>query len=186
MLPDCGTLVTIRVRVRTFTLNLVGEGTYYFHHGVEMTAQPDSGRHSAPAANGRTDIHSLIEFHAGPPGGDATRHLSAAAYLDRDFRTKVIAELVENRYRVPAPTPGIEADRVLDHCLRARRAAVVTGSATIAIGLLGLMISPFAVLIVLVMAVLLRGTRAAASTIAGPCGVGPDRHRPVGHGACPE
>ncbi|MEZ0065300.1 hypothetical protein ABIA32_001296 [Streptacidiphilus sp. MAP12-20] len=62
-----------------------------------------------------------IDFHAGPPGGNATRHLQAAAYLNREFRDRVITELVEERHRVPAPAPGTDTGAVLMECLRARR-----------------------------------------------------------------
>ncbi|MEV7884145.1 hypothetical protein ACWD3I_40285 [Streptomyces sp. NPDC002817] len=69
----------------------------------------------------------LIEHHAGPPGGHATRYLSAAPYVDRAFRDAVIDELVEHRHRVPAPSPGVDLVRVLHECLRARRIAALSG-----------------------------------------------------------
>ncbi|MCT9077536.1 hypothetical protein [Streptomyces fulvoviolaceus] len=69
----------------------------------------------------------LIEHHAGPPGGQATRYLSAAPYVDRAFRDAVIGELVEHRHRVPAPSPGVDLVRVLHECLRARRIAALSG-----------------------------------------------------------
>jgi hypothetical protein len=83
-----------------------------------------------------------LEYQAGPPIGDATRHLCAAGYLDREFRSRAINELVVNSYRVPAPTPGTDHARVLHECLRARRLVVGTAMAMIVVGLLTLIVSP--------------------------------------------
>jgi len=105
---------------------------------------PGSGSAGGRSAGGM-DVRDQIEGHAGWPGGDATRHLRAAAYLDRDFRIGVIEELVEHQYRVPAPALGVDNALVLDECLRARRAASVASGAVIGVGLIGLLIAPDAV-----------------------------------------
>jgi hypothetical protein len=132
---------------------------------AELVPEPPGAAIPPPAAP--VDVHRMLEFHAGPPGGSATRHLCAAAHLDREFRTSAIRELVENRHRVPAPAPGVETDRVLEHCLRARRAAVTTGLVTIAIGILGLVISPIAVLGMVIVALAVRGIGAVARFAGG-------------------
>src|SRR5436305_11948935 len=93
-------------------------------------------------------LRGWVEREAGAPTGSATRHLCAAAYLDRDFRNRAIEELVEHSYRVPAPTPGTDAGRVLEACLQARKAAVVRGVVFLVIGLLGLVLSGGALLLV--------------------------------------
>lgn len=85
---------------------------------------------------------AALEFQAGPPSGDATRHLCAAAYLDREFRETAIAELVENQHRFPAACPGVDCARVLDACLRARRTGVIAGSLVVAVTLPGLLVVP--------------------------------------------
>ncbi|WAZ26559.1 hypothetical protein STRCI_008150 [Streptomyces cinnabarinus] len=51
---------------------------------------------------------------------EATRLLCAGAYLDADFRRRVIEQLVEHEERPVAPSLGIDAVAVLGHALRAR------------------------------------------------------------------
>lgn len=105
-----------------------------------------SGVASGPAQAAAVDA---LEFHAGPRGGDATRHLCAAAHLDRSFRNAAIGELVENEFRVPAASPGVDLARVMDECLTVRREAAVAGGMVIAIVVLGLLIAPLELLIAL-------------------------------------
>jgi hypothetical protein len=50
----------------------------------------------------------------------ATRLLSAGAYLEKWYRAKVIDELVNNQFRVVAPSSGYDAVTVLAHALAAR------------------------------------------------------------------
>jgi hypothetical protein len=99
-----------------------------------MTMYVDGGAPSVLPAG-------AVEFHAGPPGGESTRHLCAAAHLDRDFRDRAIEELVENRHRIAAPTPGTQAARVLAECLRARREALTGGLAVLVVLLFGLILA---------------------------------------------
>jgi hypothetical protein len=54
---------------------------------------------------------------------NATRLLSAGAYLERRFRRNVIHELVACRFRFVAPSYGYDAVTVLAHALAARRLA---------------------------------------------------------------
>jgi hypothetical protein len=64
---------------------------------------------------------------------NATRLLSAGAYLERSFRKEVIRELVTHWFRVVAPSYGYDTVTVLAHALAARSlrrkqiAAVITG-----------------------------------------------------------
>lgn len=89
----------------------------------------------------QADHRGFLDYHAGPASGDATRHLCAAAHLDRQFRTRAIEELIENRHRVPAATPGVDMARVLAECLLARRDAVVAGLLVAVIAVGGLLLS---------------------------------------------
>ncbi|MGK5547022.1 hypothetical protein ACSNOH_20150 [Streptomyces sp. URMC 127] len=57
---------------------------------------------------------------------EATRLLCAGAYLDLDFRRRVIEELVEHEERPIAPSLGIDVVPVLTHALRARSQDVLT------------------------------------------------------------
>ncbi|MGW4424026.1 hypothetical protein [Streptosporangium sp. NPDC004631] len=72
--------------------------------------------------------------HAAPAGGDratpplqnATRYLSAGAYLDDRFRDGVLNELLGDPYRAVAPSyAGFDLTPVLSHCLRAQRMALI-------------------------------------------------------------
>ncbi|GCD40195.1 membrane protein [Streptomyces chrestomyceticus JCM 4735] len=113
----------------------------------------------------------LIEHHAGPPRGTATRYLCAAGYLDRTFRDAVIAELVEHPYRVPAPSPGTELVRVLHECLRARRAPFLAGLAMLGVLAFGVLSGHWsATLPALLTVALLRliGAGASAATVVPP------------------
>jgi hypothetical protein len=51
---------------------------------------------------------------------EATRLLCMGTYLDGDFRSRVIEELVEHEERTVAPSLGMDAVAVLAHALRAR------------------------------------------------------------------
>ncbi|MEF3114036.1 hypothetical protein [Streptomyces chrestomyceticus] len=113
----------------------------------------------------------LIDHHAGPPRGTATRYLCAAGYLDRTFRDAVIAELVEHPYRVPAPSPGTDLVRVLHECLRARRAPFLAGLAMLGVLAFGVLSGHWsATLLALLTVALLRlvGAGASAATVVPP------------------
>ncbi|MFE7560912.1 hypothetical protein [Kitasatospora sp. NPDC057500] len=69
-----------------------------------------------------------LRHQAGPVPGDATRYLCAAAWLDRRFRAELIEELVEQSFRIPAPSPGTDLVRVLHEALTARRWEAWTGA----------------------------------------------------------
>jgi hypothetical protein len=78
---------------------------------------------------------------------EATRLLSAGAYLDPSFRRTAITELVEHPDRIAPPSLGYDAVTVLRHCLRARSMDVKAA--------------------VLVLAVLVSGAVIALSLMAG-------------------
>jgi hypothetical protein len=70
------------------------------------TAYPDT---NVPGGAAKTFAHS-----------NATRLLSAGAYLEKWYRKRVINELVDNQFRVVAPSNGYDAVTVLAHALAAR------------------------------------------------------------------
>ncbi|MEV6525804.1 hypothetical protein AB0M43_28045 [Longispora sp. NPDC051575] len=55
------------------------------------------------------------------PVSSATRHLSAAAYLDQGFRRVALAEIYHGEQRFVAPSYGFDLPTVLAHCLTAQR-----------------------------------------------------------------
>ncbi|MFB6892894.1 hypothetical protein ACFCX4_26680 [Kitasatospora sp. NPDC056327] len=81
-----------------------------------------------PAGPGTPATPEHLHHQAGPVPGDATRYLCAAAWLDRGFRARLLGELVEHSYRVPAPSPGTDLVRVLHEALTARRWEAWTGA----------------------------------------------------------
>lgn len=64
---------------------------------------------------------------------EATRLLCAGAYLDSEFRRRVIEELVEHEERPVAPSLGIDAVPVLAHAMRARRQEAETALMVLAV-----------------------------------------------------
>ncbi|MEY9876449.1 hypothetical protein ABH931_005959 [Streptacidiphilus sp. MAP12-33] len=110
-----------------------------------MTISSPSEASAAPQGTGGpgtgvpgVGVPDWVEDQAGPGGGQATRHLQAAAHLSRPFRRAVIGELVEERHRVPAPAPGTDIAAVLAECLRARRHRLWTALACFLVLLVGL------------------------------------------------
>src|SRR5436305_9474646 len=78
----------------------------------------------------------------GPPAvSAATRHLSAAAYLDVDFRRRSLREVFHQAGRMVAPSHGFDLITVLGHCLRARNIALVRDGVTVAVILLAAVVS---------------------------------------------
>src|SRR2546423_1035320 len=67
---------------------------------------------------------------------NATRHLSAGAYLDPEFCLTALREVYYKTKRVVAPSYGFNAITVLGHCLRARRGLAVRD--VVLAGLLGI------------------------------------------------
>lgn len=77
-----------------------------------------------------TGDRNMVSHHPTPQFGkarisrtrksNATTHLCAAAYLDRDFRESVIEQVYARHDRAIAPNPGADAATVISHVLRAR------------------------------------------------------------------
>lgn len=79
---------------------------------------------------------------AGPPAvSAATRHLSAAAYLDVDFRRRSLREVYHQPARMVAPSHGFDLITVLGHCLRARNIELVRDGLIAAVLLLTAVVS---------------------------------------------
>lgn len=70
----------------------------------------------------------------------ATKHLCAAAYLDRGFRDRVLDEVYHHPELAVAPNPGADAEPVLGHMLHARQLDVMQQSLLAALLLLALII----------------------------------------------
>ena len=94
-----------------------------------------------PAAR-QAPVPSQFFSHVAPrPDGrmtNATRYLSAAAYLDSAYAATVIRELVSSQ-RAVAPSVGIDLGPIIRHCLRARNiqlARDITLSILLLVGLI--------------------------------------------------
>jgi hypothetical protein len=61
----------------------------------------------------------------------ATRHLSAGAYLDDEFRDRCLREVYYQPQRLTAPSYGFDLPAVLEHCLRARNLTLMRDAAII-------------------------------------------------------
>lgn len=59
------------------------------------------------------------------PATNATRHLSAGAYIDDGFCLTALREVYYRPRRIVAPSYGFDSITVLGHCLRSRRAMLV-------------------------------------------------------------
>ncbi|MFJ8430819.1 hypothetical protein ACIQ9P_05920 [Kitasatospora sp. NPDC094019] len=98
--------------------------------GPASSSVPGAASFSAAASGPGPAVPATPEnlhHQAGTVPGDATRYLCAAAWLDRRFRAALIEELVEQSFRIPAPSPGTDLVRVLHEALTARRWEAGTG-----------------------------------------------------------
>jgi hypothetical protein len=57
-----------------------------------------------------------------------TKYLCAAAYLDAQFASTVVSQVLEERHRFVAPSYGVDVPTVVRHCLDARRREVILQS----------------------------------------------------------
>ncbi len=80
---------------------------------------------------------------------NATRHLSAGAYLDPEFCLTALREIYYKPKRIVAPSYGFDPITVLGHCLRARRALLVRDALLVGVLLLASWVSVVAVAVVL-------------------------------------
>ncbi|MFJ8345903.1 hypothetical protein ACIQ9J_05940 [Streptomyces sp. NPDC094153] len=90
-----------------------------------------------------------------PHASEATRLLCAGAYLDTEYRNRVIDELYVNEQRLCAPSPGFDAARVLAHALRARRLELAWDGAILGLWVVGAVLTGYWLLLFLVPGVLL-------------------------------
>ncbi|GLY19625.1 hypothetical protein Kisp01_66390 [Kineosporia sp. NBRC 101677] len=79
---------------------------------------PDGPRGESPSTAGPV----LADGRTGSPwaSSEATRYLCVGAYLDRNFRRRVMSEVLGAEHRAVAPSYGIDIIPVLRHCLRAQ------------------------------------------------------------------
>ncbi|MGP4084676.1 hypothetical protein [Streptomyces sp. KR55] len=76
-----------------------------------------------------------------PHASEATRLLCAGAYLNPEYRDRVIEELYLNEQRLVAPSLGFDAARVLAHALRARRQELLWSAAILGLWVVGVPLS---------------------------------------------
>lgn len=101
-----------------------------------MSDAHSSGDHPAAFAGNSIKV-------ARNPLSNATRYLCAAAYIDDDFREKVLDELLGDPYRaVPPSLGGFDLSPVLAHCLRARRMLFAREAVITALLFLALLVDP--------------------------------------------
>ncbi|MGY0235050.1 hypothetical protein [Longispora urticae] len=77
--------------------------------------------------------HSAQQVAVGQSSNAATRHLSAAAYLDDDFCQLSLAEIYHQPRRLVAPSHGFDLVTVLRHCLHARTVTLIRDGALAAL-----------------------------------------------------
>ncbi|MFD7404016.1 hypothetical protein ACFV7R_15355 [Streptomyces sp. NPDC059866] len=76
-----------------------------------------------------------------PHASEATRLLCAGAYLNPEYRDRVIEELFLNEQRLVAPSLGFDVARVLAHALRARRQELLWSAAILGLWVVGMPLS---------------------------------------------
>ena len=114
---------------------------------------PADGRQGrVPAGSGPFFGHSQVE-PPGPPS-NATRYLCAAAYLDRAFANRVIAELLGS-HRAVVPSLDFDLGLIIRHCLTARRAALARDLTLVGLIAVGLFLSLVSTILVLALAFVL-------------------------------
>ncbi|MEV5324717.1 hypothetical protein AB0K67_11215 [Nonomuraea sp. NPDC052634] len=105
----------------------------------------------------------MVVQNAGVPMSNVTRYLCAAAYLDSEFRYRVLDELLADPYRaVPPSYGGFDLIPVLHHCRRSQQLLLIRDILISALFVAGLLISPLTALnwiFVLIPFALLTGRR---------------------------
>jgi hypothetical protein len=85
------------------------------------------------------------------PLNDETRYLCAAAYLNNEFATTVIGELIGS-HRAVASSPGIDLVAIVRHCLNSRRLQLVRDIVLSLLLLTGLVLATLPTIAILVVA----------------------------------
>jgi hypothetical protein len=80
---------------------------------------------------------------------NATRHLSAGAYLDEEFCLTALRDIYYQPKRIVAPSYGFDPLTVLGHCLLARRAMVARDAVLLGVLVFATWLSVFALLVLL-------------------------------------
>lgn len=109
-------------------LPLAGDDVFCGNCGTPSDGPQDgpawAGQEDAQPTNGAAAPPSQFFAHArrypSGPASNATRYLSAAAYLNPAFANLVLRELVATR-RAVVPSSGIDLEPIIRHCLHARR-----------------------------------------------------------------
>jgi hypothetical protein len=115
--------------------------------GAVRTVPPPALPPPDAAPSGPFFSHSRVR----PDGRmtNATRYLSAAAYLDATYAATVIRELVAS-VRAVAPSVGIDLGPIIRHCLRARNIQLARDAVLSVLLLIGLIIDTELMILVLV------------------------------------
>jgi hypothetical protein len=101
-------------------------------------------RDSRGEVQGTQNSTAFFSHHPRNPAvrlSNASRHLCAAAYLDRGFANRVVAELISSRRSV-APSVDIDLGPVIRHCLRARRNLLIRDMLLVVVIVIGLFLNP--------------------------------------------
>ena len=109
-------------------------------------------------ADGRHDPVDSIPALPRHAESNATRYMAAAAYLDQDFASTVIEEVLHQPYRAVAPSYGFDIGTVVRHCLAAQRLIVARNVAVLAVLALALLVDVGGTLTLALVGFLLRST----------------------------
>ncbi len=101
----------------------------------------------------------------------ATRYLCVGGELDEAFARLVIGELIADRFRVVAPSYGVDVVPVVQHCIRAQRRRAIRDVALSALLVVELILAPLAAAIAIVVAVWARWVYRQAPGGVGAVGV---------------
>ncbi|MFD0774292.1 hypothetical protein ACFQZ2_10180 [Streptomonospora algeriensis] len=105
---------------------------YTIDSGQSPPSGPPPGPPSVPAPPSASEPPSPpgaedVAAVAGPLHYDPTTRLRCAAWLEGAFRNRVLIERKEHSYRAWAREPGLDAEKVVTECERARRTMSIAG-----------------------------------------------------------
>ncbi|MFG1696234.1 hypothetical protein [Nonomuraea sp. NPDC049309] len=88
-----------------------------------------------------------VQNAGAPPMSNVTRYLCAAAYLDSEFRFRVLDELFSDPYRaVPPSYGGFDLMPVIHHCRRSQQLLLIRDALITALLVIGVIVSPLTTL----------------------------------------
>ncbi|MFE9554034.1 hypothetical protein ACFYOD_11200 [Streptomyces sp. NPDC006703] len=117
---------------------------------------PQQAQPMAESPGGLPPVHPALS--------EATRLMAAGAYLDEEYRDAVIDELYVHEERIVAPSLGFDAARVLAHALRARNLEIAWSLGILVLWVLGVVVTDYAFLVILVPCLLLGAARLIRGT----------------------